>query len=453
MNLLTRFLHLSDKAKKGAGAEPNQNSFPREGIVRQVPSQKKPISVSLELLKQLFPVRNLSEEELDAFSLGREAEVYGSGSILFQRDQPTESLFYLLEGSICMEIEEGRTYSIEAATPKARFPLCSGKVCSATAYAETDVQVLRVSSKIMSRNISDRTAALEFIDLQNPAMPEPVRDSQLVQAFTQHYHEEALELPSLPDVALKLKNALAQDINIADAVKIVQLDPVIAAKLIHVANSPLYLFAHPVNRCFDAINRLGLMATRSLVMSLSLKQIFSCKNPVIKGKMREAWKRSVYLSALCFALASRNQEVDSEEALLAGLTCDIGVVPFLYFADRFPDEYQKIEEIDLALPYVKGPVGASVLKKWDFPDELVEIPLVADKWLYDSGDRLKLSDIVILANLHAQIGTPRMTDLPIISSIPAYSKLVDRGLSPQYSLKVLQDAKEKIAEATRFFES
>ncbi len=451
MNLLIRLLHLGNKRSKGSTAEPCVISPMQDGIILRTPTEKKPVSVSPAMLKQLFPVRNLSEEELEAFSLGREAEVYGPESILFRRKQPINALFYLLKGTVRMEVEEGSSYTIGANTPKARFPLCSGKVCSATAYAQTDIQVLRVSSKIMSSNINDRTAVLEFIDPHHPDVPERLQENKLFQAFCQYYRDEALELPSLPDVAIKLRSALVHEINIAEAAKIIQLDPIIAAKLVHVANCPLYLPAHPVNSCCDAITRLGLMATQNLVTTLSLKQVFNGKHPYVALKLREVWKRSIYLSALCFALASQNRGVNAEEALLAGLIADIGIVPFLYFAAKFPEEHQELEAIDWALPCFKGPVGAWVLKKWDFPPELVEIPVLAENWFYDSGDRLTLSDIVILASLHAHIGTSRMAELPAIHSLPACGKLTDGRLSPAHSLQVLHDAKAKINEALRFF--
>jgi HD-like signal output (HDOD) protein len=142
-----------------------------------------------------------------------------------------------------------------------------------------------------------------------------------------------------------------------------------------------------------------------------------------------------------------------EEALLAGLVSDIGVVPFLYFTENFPRDHWSAEEVTDIIPWIRGQVGALVLQRWDFPAELVQIPMASEDWLRDSGPELSLADIVILSKLHAYIGTPRFAELPAIDSIPARGKLRNGELSPEYSLKVLLDAKDKINQAIKTFGS
>jgi HD-like signal output (HDOD) protein len=138
---------------------------------------------------------------------------------------------------------------------------------------------------------------------------------------------------------------------------------------------------------------------------------------------------------------------------LAGLIADIGVVPFLSFTENFPREYWTPEDVSMILPWLRGPIGAFVLNSWGFPDELVEIPLLAENWHHDSGPDLTLSDVVVLSKLHAFIGTPRMSEMPAINSVPACGKLKDGQLTPEHSLKVLHVAKDKINQALKFFDS
>ncbi|HYE35083.1 HDOD domain-containing protein [Methylocaldum sp.] len=453
MSLLTRIFGFRGKTADPAvqAAEVGPKAAP--GAVKVVPSSRERMSITLDILKQLFPIRTLSEDELNAFVLERKAEVYGPGTILFNSGEPIESIHYLLEGTVLMDVGGGKTYEIGADTAKARFPLCCGKQYSATAYAQTEIQILRVASKIMSQGIVRDESAQTLIDPNDKQIPEAVRESRLFQAFSQYYGEEELRIPSLPDVAIKLRQAIQHDIGIDEAAKIVQLDPAVAAKLVHVANSPLYLPARPINNCQNAVLRLGLTATRNLVTSFCLRQIFSCKDPYISRILHEQWKTSINLSSLCYVLAAENEGVNEEEALLAGLIADIGVVPFLYFAENFPREYWSPDEIESAIPYVRGPVGAFLLKKWGFPADLIEIPVLAEDWYHDSGNALALSDVVILSRLHSCIGTSRMAELPAINSVPAYSKLKDDQLSPTHALNALHEAKDRIHEAMKFFET
>jgi len=120
--------------------------------------------------------------------------------------------------------------------------------------------------------------------------------------------------------------------------------------------------------------------------------------------MEAIWKQSLYLSALSHVLASSSRQQNPEDALLAGLVCDIGALPFLSFVANLPPEYINDAEIIQAIPIIKGFVGAVVLKEWGFPQEFIDVALVSNNWFQNTSTELSLADIVILSRLHAMIG-------------------------------------------------
>jgi HD-like signal output (HDOD) protein len=237
---------------------------------------------------------------------------------------------------------------------------------------------------------------------------------------------------------------MENDIGVADAVKIIQLDQVISAKLIGLANCPLYVSTTPAKSCFDAVNRIGLNATRNLVIGLSISHIFKSNSPLIKKYLDKVWKQSLNISTLCYVLASVTKQANPAEALLAGLICDLGVVPFLDFASKLPKDYFTEADLEQALPYVKAPVGYKILLDWGFSDEFLKVALYSEDWFQNNSAELNLTDIVVLSRLHSRIGQP---DLPMITSIPAASKLKDFSLSPEHSLNLLHQAKQQIHDA------
>lgn len=405
----------------------------------------EPETITVDILKTFIPIRSLSDEKLQSFATDRNSEVFPANSILFTQGEKNDSAYYLLKGTVIISDSAGKNYEVDANTSQAKFPLCSGIKHILTVIAKTDVSILRVSQKIMTTqpSTSDQFSQLKF--------PKQLASSRLLQSFSQYYLEEDLEVPSLPNIAVKLRKAMQSDIGIADAVKIIQLDPVITAKLIQVANCPLYLAATPTKTCFEAVKRIGLKATQNLVITLSLKQIFQSNIPVIKKYMDRIWKQSIYISSICYVLAAETKKVNPEEALLAGLISDIGLVPFLNYAAKLPADYYTEKEIALAFPYIRGPVGAYILHEWHFPEELIGIPIKAEDWYQHSENHLTLTDIVVLAKLHSKIGKPAMAHLPAITSIPAASKLEQVLLSPENSLHILHDAQTKINEAKRVF--
>ncbi len=401
--------------------------------------------ISVQTLQRLIPIRNLSEEKLQAFAEEKQSEVLAAGETLFSINAPSDAAIYLLEGTVTVADKNGKSYEVEAGSTEARFPLCSGVKHITSAVAKTDIGFLRVSHKIMSINTS--------ISHEELIIPATMTNNRLLHLFSQYFMTEKLEIPSLPSIAVRLRKAMQEEIGVAEAVKIIQLDPVITAKLIEVANCPLYYTLNPAKSCHAAVSRIGLTATRNLVISFSIKQIFKSDLTDIKKYLDHVWKDSLSLSCLSFVLAQESRQYCPEEALLAGLVCDIGAVPFLNFVANLPTEYHDKSEIEQALPVVKGVVGAAVLKNWNFADEFVHVALNSNNWYQNNSDELTLTDIVILSRLHRKISQKKTAGLPAITSIPAASKLKNIALSPENTLHILHDAKYKINDALAAFAS
>ncbi|MGR9014314.1 MAG: HDOD domain-containing protein [Gammaproteobacteria bacterium] len=397
-------------------------------------------------IQNFFPIRNYDKEKLLAFTSDLQSEVYPMQTLLFHFGDKTDAALYLLKGTVSLSDENGKVYEIEAGTGGAKFPISSGSIHTTTAVAKTDVSVLRVSQKILSPKYAP------FSEFSKLTVPDESAKNYLLACFVHHYNTEELNIPTLPDVAIKLRNAMQNDAGVADVVKIVQHDAVISAKLIGLANCPLYLSTAPVKSCFEAVNRIGINATRNLVISLSISRTFQTNSPLIKKYLDDIWKESISISIISFVLASITKQVNPEEALLAGLISNIGAVPFLSFAANLPKEYCTAADIELALPYVKGPVGHKILSDWGFVEEYRKVPLYADDWYQNNSGKLSLTDIVVLSRLHYEIGhQKKRQELPVISSVPAASKLKNFSLSPELSFNILHEAKQQINDAMKAF--
>lgn len=417
----------------------NKNVVPACSLVSE--------NISMHVVQNLFPIRNYDNEKLLAFTSDLKSEVFPKQTTLFHSGDKTDSALYLLKGAVSLSDDNGKIYEIVSGTGEAKFPLSSGSVHTTTAITKTDVSVLRVSQKIMSSKYAPASpqSALNI--------PDELAENRLLYSFTQHYTNDELDIPSLPDIAINLREAMHSDAGIADIVKIIQLDPVISAKLIGLANCPLYVSTTPAKSCFEAVNRIGLNATRNLVIGLSLSRIFKNNSPPIKRYVDKIWKQSLHISSLSYVLAAVTKQANPQEALLAGLVCDIGAVPFLSFAANLPKDYCSESDIELALPYVKGPVGYKILLDWGFSEDFLKVPVYSDDWYQNSSEELNLTDIVVLSRLHSKIGQPGMPELPAITSIPAASKLKNFSLSPELSLNILGEAKLQINDAMKAFSS
>ncbi len=404
--------------------------------------EKEPIS--RESLNQLIPVRSMSEEELTAFSIGGYAEKFVSSVKLFTEGDVIDSVLYLLSGSVKIESTSGRGYEISAGSAQSRFPLSTGLRHTTTGTTATPVTVLRVSNKVManSQESVDSEIMGETVELQ--VIPPELEDSQLFQAIYQNYRQEELALSILPTVADMVTKAIARDINPGQAARIIETDAVITAKILSVANSPLFHGAKTVSTVLDAVNVLGMKATRYIVQNACTKFVLKSENQPYLKRVQKACAESLRISGLCYALATLTERVDPKQALTAGLISNIGVMPFSHYVDKFPTQMYEGDEIDAGWPIVRGFMGSFVLEKLGLPEMISDIPLLSDDWMYESEAALDLADVVIISRYLVNQKETDGERIPAMDSIPAIRKLGGNGLTAELTRLLKQTANKRV---------
>lgn len=281
---------------------------------------------------------------------------------------------------------------------------------------------------------------------ETPVLPEPPHDS-LLQLCYRELRAEKLVLPTLPDISLKIRRAINDEkASNAKIARVVQIDPAITARLVHIANSPVYLGRKKIESCPEALTRLGLKAAQHFITSFALKSVFVAKTPQIRQRMQELWTHSSYVAAICAVLAHKLRGFDPDRAMLAGLVHDMGCVPVLTLADRHPDRVGNAADIDEALRALRGPVGAKIMRQWDFPEDFEDVVAHAEQWRRDSPGPADYTDLVILAQLHSFVGSLQVHKYPHMDEIPAYRKLLAGHAATDLSKDVLDLAKDEIGQ-------
>jgi len=429
------------KKTKSKPCKSNKATFQRPEI-RRIAVKK--LNIAPSFLQKLHPIRLLSESEL------KQVEVLGEyfepGQIIYREGDPLTYLAYIIDGEVLCENAVGLHYGVVAYTFKALYPLSSSNLSLFTAIAKTKVKIIYLPKDLLL----DSSTRQVQIDTGQLVIAEPLQKNSFGQKLLHSIQTNNIGVPSLPDVAIRLRIAVQKDIGISEAVKIVNLDSRIAAKIIQVANSPLYRGVNFFVSCDAALNHLGLNATRNLVTSFSMKELFTSKNKLLTKKMHQAWQQSVKVSSLCHTLALLTKKVDPEEALLAGLTHNIGILPIIKLADQQVN--LSFEDLEECLLISQAYIGKLVLTQWEFPEAIVKIPYLIDNWFYESGTDFGLVDIVILAKYHSLLGSEYMSFLPVLHDLPAFQKMGSQGLTPDMSLQMLHDAKQQVADAISLFD-
>jgi HD-like signal output (HDOD) protein len=431
--------------KKPAQAFDNniENKFKPEINNKPLPVRKV-VNIPVSFLNKLIPVSQLLDGK-DMQQLQITAANFSPGSIIFNRGTESDSLIYIVKGYVYMESNNGSIQEIVAGSFKALYPLSAGKQHCMTAIAKTDITVIYIS---LSALLMERPTT-SFENKLN--ISEHLRNNAFFNSFYENLMQGDLKTPNLPNIAIKFNQAVQQGGDIKEITKIINLDPVIAAKLIQVVNSPIYRLPHPITNNFDAINRLGLQTTRNLVTAFSMKNLIKCENPLIKKHIQDTWMQSIKVSSISYILAQLTKKVDPNEALLAGLLHNIGALPILVFADSLPKHTYQSIDIDMCVNEMQGQIGTIILEKWGVPDKLKQIPLQATNWFADNGKDLDLNDIVLLAKYHHLLNSFSDTKLPLISTLPVFQKLNNQQLTPEMSLQIIQDAQQQISETMKVF--
>ena len=203
----------------------------------------------------------------------------------------------------------------------------------------------------------------------------------LVASFYEELNNNKFILTSIPEIAMRIRNMLDDiDQDIDGIVNVISTDAAIAAKMIKTGNSAFYRGANPCEDVKSAILRIGTNTSRQLVLSFTIRHLFSTSSPVLKEIMQESWEHSITVAAIAYALARSTREFCPEEALLAGLLSNIGVLSILNYANNHPEIIEDPVKLKATIYQLKAEVGAMVLERWKFPKDVILCAKHCEEW-------------------------------------------------------------------------
>ena len=185
-------------------------------------------------------------------------------------------------------------------------------------------------------------------------------------------------LPILPTVYQELCATLENSASrLEDVVAVVERDPGVVARLLHIVNSAFFAAPRPLHNTTETIRYLGTSLLKSLLLTSEIFSRFD-ESKLPRGFGLTEMQNHALLTA---KLASKIATEDRDVALSAGLLHSIGK---LIFADRMSEEWSQAflrsqEEgrplVDLEMELFNtnyAQVGGYLLGLWGLPQEMVE---------------------------------------------------------------------------------
>ncbi len=278
------------------------------------------------------------------------------------------------------------------------------------------------------------------------------QQDQLYNSILADLDSGKLLLPTLPEVAFKVREVVDDpNATASQLADIIVTDAALSARLLKVANSVLYRGRVPVESVQTAVSRLGLQMVRNLVTSLVMEQMFKPSSRLLEKRMRQLWEHSTEVAAISQVIASKQPTIKTDEAMLAGLIHNIGVLPILMRAESTPGLIEDDARLDQLIDNLYPRIGGAILKNWQFPQNLITVAAEHANLNRNSGpDGPDLCDVVQVANLQSYFPTDKALDPQSRHKVKAFEKL---GIDTGISVVELDENSEEYQEALAMFKS
>lgn len=223
-----------------------------------------------------------------------------------------------------------------------------------------------------------------------------------VQALAAELSNGKVELPSFPDIALRVRQVLAdEEVSQEKVVRVVGSEPMLAARLLQIANSAAINFSgRAITDLRSAIARLGFNMVRSAAIAFAMSQLK--KSESLKGleqPLDDLWRSTASVAAMSYVVAKRFSRVNPDTAMLAGLLHGIGKLYILTRVTGYPRLLGDPTVYSTIVRDWHAPIAKALLENWDMADEIVAA----------------VSDYEDLERKH--VGAPDLTDVLTVSHL------------------------------------
>jgi HD-like signal output (HDOD) protein len=263
-------------------------------------------------------------------------------------------------------------------------------------------------------------------------------------------------LVSLPAAYVRI-NQLVEDpaVGMEDIARVINQDVALTARLLRIANSPLYGFPSQIDTVTKAVKVLGTQQVRDLALAtVAIKTFEGIPNDLVS--MESFWKHSIYCALCARILAMECHKRQREALFVTGLLHDIGQ---LVLYNRLPDLSRQVLEACADGPdelesqdaerdiigFTHADIGGELAHRWSLPACIREG--IAYHHAPEEAVQCKLETAIVhLANSLATLTELQSTDLAQAPRIhPIAWELT--GLEPDIIAPVISGARAQFAGA------
>jgi HD-like signal output (HDOD) protein/DNA-binding NarL/FixJ family response regulator len=259
------------------------------------------------------------------------------------------------------------------------------------------------SQKEEKRSVNKDTKA-DGGSAANPARVEENIILKAVKDVIEVFKKGRIELPVFPALIQKIQDVLKlPDTTLEDVAAHIEQDQVVTLRLLSMANSVHYGGQGKVKSVVQALTRIGVRETQSIVSTIAMKSLYKADSAPVKTAMDKLFHHAIATAYTTRAIVKRLNEKDGDTIFLLGLTHDIGKVLLLHgmtltlLKNSKPQEF-KMDDILAVIQAVHAGFGGALFQRWGFEENLIKA--VSTHEAPDlSADAPKMVLILYLANM------------------------------------------------------
>lgn len=268
---------------------------------------------------------------------------------------------------------------------------------------------------------------------------------EFVRAIAGELSGGTVDLPSFPDIVIRVRRVLADDASTVDqVVRVIGSEPAMAARLLTMANSAaLNPSGKQLTDLRTAVNRMGYDMVRIAAIAFAMAQVRGgVKLASLQKQLEALWQHSTHVAALAFMLADKCAKINPDEAMLTGLLHGIGKLYILTRAEQHPQLFAESESLNQVLADWHASLGKAILENWGFAEVMSEAIANQDDVLRESRGAADLSDVIAVAILMADFAEDFVGLEAAAQKLAPVKRL---GLDPKRSMQIMRDSATQVA--------
>ena len=267
------------------------------------------------------------------------------------------------------------------------------------------------------------------------------------------------EISTLPHIAMKVMEvANDADSSAIDMKNVIETDPALSARVLRCVNSSAFGLRDKVSNLQRAISFLGLKQIRSLALTASVAELFAKDEAIGPYTRRGLWKHLVAVGVCARLIAMRQAVADFEDAFVAGLLHDIGIV----LEDQYVHDHFRCAVNDLGdgktlvevernhLGFDHAKLGTKVAESWRFSERVKTAIGFHHMSVNYRGEEIVFVRCVEVANLICTLKGHTSVGRKLVAvSRPALNAL---GLGREHLAVLAQDLDAELEKNAALFE-